>query len=109
MRGTSTGHADNPTSAQIGAAIRELRVHRDLTIEELANAAGLDVSYLSGIERRLRNPSWESIRSIADALKIDVVELVRLAGTGESGQGQVSAETGETRGAVRPTGPEKGA
>jgi len=70
-----------PTSAHSGVVIRQLRKSRDLSIEDLADAAGIDVSYLSGIERKKRNPSWEMIRSLAEALEIEASELVRRAET----------------------------
>ncbi len=72
---------ESPTSAELGAAIRELRRRRELTIEALAWAARIHTTYLSGIERGERNPSWEKIRSIAAALEVDALALVRLAET----------------------------
>lgn len=65
-----------PTAAHVGAAIREFRKARDLTIEELAMAARIDPSYLSGIERKQRNPSWEVIRSLLKVLDAEASKLV---------------------------------
>lgn len=67
-----------PSSVQIGAAIRKIREARepDLTIEALAQAADIDTSYLSDIERLLRNPSWEIVAALVEALDIDLMELV---------------------------------
>jgi AraC-like DNA-binding protein len=39
----------------LGQAIRRLRQADDLTIEDLAHAAGMHPTYLSGIERGVRN------------------------------------------------------
>jgi transcriptional regulator with XRE-family HTH domain len=39
----------------------------------------VDTSFLSGIERRNRNPSWEKIRLIAKVLELDASELIRRA------------------------------
>jgi transcriptional regulator with XRE-family HTH domain len=71
--------AEPPTSAQIGSAIRKLREERGLAIERLALAASMDVSYLSGIERGLRNPSWSKLRAIMKALDVEASELIRIA------------------------------
>lgn len=58
-----------------GAQIRSLRRARALSQEELAHRAGIHVTYLSGIERGVRNPALKSIRAIASALEIRIAEL----------------------------------
>ena len=68
-----------PNSKQLGVAIRERREDQRLTIEELAAEAGVDTSYLSGIERLGRNPSWSKLARIVGALKIDASELIERA------------------------------
>jgi hypothetical protein len=50
-----------PSARQLGRAIRGLRRTRGFTIEALAFAAGLHPTYLSGIERGERNPSWAKL------------------------------------------------
>jgi transcriptional regulator with XRE-family HTH domain len=65
-----------PNSKQLGIEIRERREEKDLTIEGLAGAAGVDTSYLSDIERLGKNPSWEKLASIVRALDIDASALV---------------------------------
>jgi transcriptional regulator with XRE-family HTH domain len=42
--------------AKLGLNVRKRREARELTQETLAERAGLDSSYISGIERGLRNP-----------------------------------------------------
>jgi XRE family transcriptional regulator, regulator of sulfur utilization len=69
----------SPTSAELGAAIRELREARGPTIEALALAAGVDPSYLSGIERGRRNPTWEKLRPIFEALGVETSTVVEIA------------------------------
>lgn len=71
----------SPTSAQIGAAIRQVRENRGLTIEGFAAEIGIDRAGLGRIERGIGNPTWNMIARLADELEIDAVELVRLAGT----------------------------
>lgn len=70
-----------PTSAQLGSAIRRLRTERELTIEGLASTAGIHWTYLTGIERGQRNPSWKVIAAVAAGLGVKVSELARLAET----------------------------
>ncbi len=58
-----------------GRHTRFLRQQRKLTQEEVAHRAGIHVTYLSGVERGVRNPSLKSIRAIAAALEVVTGEL----------------------------------
>lgn len=60
---------------RFGARLRHLRKARDMTQEDVAFAADLDRSYLSGIERGKKNLSLVNIHRIADALKVGAGEL----------------------------------
>lgn len=66
-----------PSNTELGCAVRRMRRARKLTIETLAFAADMHPTYLSGIERGVRNPTWDKITSLARGLKIPVVQLVR--------------------------------
>lgn len=59
-----------PTNPALGRAIRRLRKSRELTIETLALDAGLHPTYLSGIERGIRNPTWSKLCALADTLGV---------------------------------------
>jgi transcriptional regulator with XRE-family HTH domain len=59
--------------------IRHLRRTRGLTIEALACDADMDASYLSGIERGERNPTWNKLNSLARALSVPVSGIARRA------------------------------
>jgi transcriptional regulator with XRE-family HTH domain len=48
-----------------------------VSIEWLALAAEIHPTYLSGIERGLRNPSWRVLSALAGALEIPVADLAR--------------------------------
>ena len=67
-----------------GRQVRSLRTRRRLTQEEVAHRAGIHVTYLSGVERGVRNPSLKNIRSIADALGVLVGDLFAFEQTLES-------------------------
>lgn len=55
-----------------GAAIRQHRELVRLSQKELAHRAGLDRTYVSGIERGRRNPMLKVQRQLADALGADL-------------------------------------
>ena len=60
---------------RLGARLRELRAERGLSQEELAFRCGLDRTYVSGVERGVRNPSLQSLRVIAKSLDVSLSEL----------------------------------
>jgi transcriptional regulator with XRE-family HTH domain len=73
------GRTGSPTGEQFGRAVRQLRLERGLKLQELAKAAGLHWTYLSGIERGLRNPSMRVLVAIARSFGLSTAELVRRA------------------------------
>ena len=61
--------------ASFGLNVRKRRESLELTQLEAAERADLDPTYISGIERGVRNPSLISIARVAKALDITVSEL----------------------------------
>ena len=61
--------------ATFGLNVRKRRESLDLTQIEAAERADLDPTYISGIERGVRNPSLISIARVAKALDVTVSEL----------------------------------
>ncbi len=59
--------------------MRALRDRRGLSQEALAHASGLHPTYLSGIERGQRNPTWRTLARICEALEVRVSDLAGLA------------------------------
>jgi transcriptional regulator with XRE-family HTH domain len=57
-------------------AVRRTRLNQSLSQEDLATRAGLDRTYISGIERAVRNPSLISAERIAKALGVSLHELL---------------------------------
>jgi transcriptional regulator with XRE-family HTH domain len=51
-----------------------------MSIEALASEADMHSYSVSRIERGEQNPSWITLASLADALDVDVIELIQLAG-----------------------------
>lgn len=54
----------------VGTNVRRLRVERKLTQEQLALDAGIDLTYLGGIERGRRNPSVSVLGRLALSLRV---------------------------------------
>lgn len=52
--------------------VRRVRLKMGRTQTEMADAADIDRTYVSGVERALRNVSIRNIQRIADALEVDV-------------------------------------
>ncbi len=63
--------------AKLGLNLRKQRETRELTQEKLAEKAGLDPTYISGIERGLRNPGIKNVAKLAKALGITTAELCK--------------------------------
>ncbi|MEK0316119.1 helix-turn-helix domain-containing protein [Cohnella sp. 56] len=60
---------------EFGSKIRELRARCGMSQEMLANRAGLDRTYISGVERGQRNISIDNIQRIAAALRVSMAYL----------------------------------
>ena len=63
--------------AALGQNVRRRREARTLTQEKLAEKAGLDPTYISGIERGLRNPGIKNVARLAKALGFTTAELCK--------------------------------
>jgi len=66
---------DTENLKELGRRIRHLRKKEGLTQEQFADDAGLDRSYVGGIERGERNITFSVLCQIAKALQIDVASL----------------------------------
>ncbi len=62
---------------RFGRRVRELRKKKGMSQEELALEAGLDRSYVGGVERGERNISLVNIEKLARALGVSLEALVR--------------------------------
>jgi transcriptional regulator with XRE-family HTH domain len=69
----------NASQKDLGAAVRGLRNRRKMTIEGLAERSDMHFTYLSGIERGVRNPTWSKLNSLATGLGIVLAEIVTAA------------------------------
>jgi XRE family transcriptional regulator of biofilm formation len=61
----------------LGQAIRELRRKRGLSLEAVAQKAGLALNTLSLIERGEANPTWQTVKGIAAAFDVSIAEIAK--------------------------------
>lgn len=61
---------------RLAGNMKKLRKERGLSQEALADEAGLDRTYISGIERVVRNPTITVVERIAAALKCKIGQLL---------------------------------
>ncbi|MFC7063136.1 helix-turn-helix domain-containing protein [Halobacillus seohaensis] len=67
---------DDKVRKTLGSQIRSIRMEKELSQEELALRAGIDRTYISSIERGLKNPSLPIIYRIAHELKVKPATLI---------------------------------
>ena len=61
---------------QLGRKIRDLRLRRGLTVQQLAEASGLSKGFISQVENDRTSPSLATLRDLAVALETSVAYLV---------------------------------
>ncbi|GKW10954.1 MULTISPECIES: helix-turn-helix domain-containing protein [Pectobacterium] len=59
----------------LGQRVKTLRLEAGLSQEAFAEKCGLDRTYISGIERGIRNPTLEIIHIIANGLHTNLTTL----------------------------------
>ena len=61
---------------QVGQKVRALREQKGMSQEELAFETGLHRTYISGIERGVRNPTVLILERLAQKLDVQPAELL---------------------------------
>ena len=69
----------NQLLIEFGLHLKKLRLERGLSQEQLGMIAELDRTYISGIERGVRNVSLTNIFRISRALNVPTAELFQPA------------------------------
>jgi transcriptional regulator with XRE-family HTH domain len=64
---------------QFGKAVKELRLKKAMSQQQVADACGLDISYVGQIERGQRNPTLGVMQGLASVLGVKISELLRKA------------------------------
>ena len=75
---------------QLGRTVRELRLHRSLTLKRLAQRSGLSARFLSDLEAGRANLSVVSLAAVGDALGESPARLLEGAHTGNGAPGVIS-------------------
>ena len=77
--------------SDLSQTLRFLRKEKNLTQDELSHLAGLDRTYISGIERGIRNLTINSLEEIIQALGLSLDEfldaLIQYRSTKDSNSG----------------------
>ncbi|MFD9436035.1 helix-turn-helix domain-containing protein [Streptomyces sp. NPDC060002] len=84
----------------LGEYLREQRRNAQLSLRQLAEAAGVSNPYLSQIERGLRKPSAEVLQQVAKALRISAETLYVRAGILDAERDGEEYRDGATRAVV---------
>lgn len=61
----------------VGRNVRQARQAVGLSQEALADKAGIDRTYVSGVERGVRNPTVIIVARLAEALDVAAADLLR--------------------------------
>lgn len=62
---------------QVGQNVQRFRQQKKLSQEDLAFEAEIHRTYISGVERGVRNPTVTVLERIANALDVEVWELLK--------------------------------
>ncbi len=65
-----TVEVNSKTQQKIGRNLREIRERKNMSQEDVANAAGISVTYYAGIERGEENPTITVLENICKALRV---------------------------------------
>jgi transcriptional regulator with XRE-family HTH domain len=73
-------------SVALGRAVRAIREERGISQVQLAEATGLEQSWISHVERGARNPTWQNVVRLAKGLGVGIGELAaRTEGSRDTG------------------------
>lgn len=80
--GFSKADEVNPAAMMVavGAVVRQQRKALSLSIDQLAQKAGVSIGLISGVERGRGNPSFNALVQVAHALNLPVATLLSPAG-----------------------------
>ena len=65
---------------EIGERLRELRIQRGLTQEELADRCELSKGFISQVERELASPSIATLKDMLESLETSVRQYIEQSG-----------------------------
>ena len=72
--------SDHQELIAFGSAVRSIRLDKGISQEALADLAGIDRSYMGGVERGEHNIALINIKRISDALETSVFDVMKKSG-----------------------------
>ena len=75
----SSDHRHQIVCHRVAELLRHERERRKLSMNEVAQRAGLSQQMISYVEREMRNPTLETLLRIASALEIDLADIISKA------------------------------
>ncbi|HSS32052.1 MAG TPA: helix-turn-helix transcriptional regulator [Solirubrobacterales bacterium] len=72
--------ARSKAHAALGRAIKEIREQKELTQVQVAQRMDAPSTFISDLERGVRNPSWSTLLGLAKALGVKPSEIAKRAG-----------------------------
>jgi transcriptional regulator with XRE-family HTH domain len=76
----SDNKSQQAVCSRVARILRQEREKRGLSMNVVAERAGLSQQMVSYVEREMRNPTLETLLRIAAALDVDFVSVLRRAG-----------------------------
>ena len=64
-------------SVKFGKKVKEIRLAKNMSQGDLAKKLGVHPTYISGIERGIRNMALKNIEKLAAALGVSIDELLK--------------------------------
>lgn len=66
----------NKEVSKFGQKVRKVRLQKEMSQGDIARILGVHRTYISGLERGVRNPSLLTIQKVAKALGVDARKLI---------------------------------
>lgn len=73
----ATTHMDMDIAVKLGKRVREIRLKKAMSQGDLAKILGVHPTYISSIERGVRNMSVKNIERVAKALGVPIEDLIK--------------------------------
>jgi transcriptional regulator with XRE-family HTH domain len=77
--GTVNNKTREAICAQVAKLLRQERLQQKLSMARVAERAGLSYQMISYVERKMRNPTLDTMLRITSALGLDLGELIKKA------------------------------
>ena len=84
---------DSPLAKSFGQSLRQLRLRRGISQEELGFESGYHRTYISLLERGKKSPSLQTIFRLAKALKVEPSEMIERVQSGTAARSKSSRKT----------------